>query len=182
MKGKKALEKLYFDNKDLKVDIALNDFKVCEIYNIIKQDLDRLEKVEKDLKQTKSNFKNSQTHSRNCYKKLLDRYMGLEKENQELKEKVKILEENEEAVLTTLESAVQENEKLKERYKHRAETSNDLCKEVRQYEKAFEILKEKKVDIPKLLANDFNNYNALSVFFGFKQLTQEEYELLREVL
>lgn len=84
--------------------------------------------------------------------------------------------------LEKLEELEKEYEKLKERYKHRAETSNDLCKEVRQYEKAFEIIKEKKVDIPKLLANDFNNYNALAVFFGFKQLTQEEYELLKEVL
>lgn len=63
----------------------------CAFYGVIKQDLGRLEKVEKDLKQTKSNFKNSQTHSRNCYKKLLDRYMGLEKENTKLKKSIEIL-------------------------------------------------------------------------------------------
>ena len=43
----------------------------------------------------------------------LDRLEKLEKENQELKEKVKMLEENEEAVLTTLEISVSENAKLK---------------------------------------------------------------------
>ena len=43
----------------------------------------------------------------------LDRLEKLEKENLELKEKFKMLEENEEAVLTTLESSVQENTKLK---------------------------------------------------------------------
>ena len=53
----------------------------CGFYGVIRQDLDRLEK--------------------------------LEKENLELKEKCKMLEENEEAVLTTLESSVQENTKLK---------------------------------------------------------------------
>lgn len=46
MTSKEALRKLYFDNEDLKVDITLNDIKVCEIYNTIKQDLDRLEKLE----------------------------------------------------------------------------------------------------------------------------------------
>ena len=45
MDGKDALNKLFFDNKDIKVDITLNDRKVCEIYNTIKQDLERLEKV-----------------------------------------------------------------------------------------------------------------------------------------
>ena len=61
MEGKEALEKLYFDNKDLKVDITLNDFKVCEIYNTIKQDLDRLEKLEKEnqvLREKVNHFKN----------------------------------------------------------------------------------------------------------------------------
>lgn len=46
MTSKEALNKLYFDNKDLHIEIALNDRKICEIYNIIKQDLDRLEILE----------------------------------------------------------------------------------------------------------------------------------------
>ena len=48
----------------------------------IKQDLERLEELEKELKQTKLNFRNSQTHSKNCYKKL-------KKENVELKKVIK---------------------------------------------------------------------------------------------
>ena len=32
------------------------------------------ERLEKELKQTKLNFKNSQTHSKNCYKKLKEKY------------------------------------------------------------------------------------------------------------
>lgn len=43
MTGKRALRKLYFDNKNLNVEISLNDMRVCEIYNIIKYDLERLE-------------------------------------------------------------------------------------------------------------------------------------------
>ena len=46
MTSKKALTKLFFDNKDIGVDIVLNDRKVCEIYNAIKFDLDRLEELE----------------------------------------------------------------------------------------------------------------------------------------
>ena len=50
----------------------------------------------------------------NIIKQDLERLEKLEKENQELKEKCKILEENQETVLTTLESSVQENVKLRQ--------------------------------------------------------------------
>lgn len=46
MTGKKALRRLYFDNEDLKVDISINDREVCEIYNIINEDLERLRQLE----------------------------------------------------------------------------------------------------------------------------------------
>ena len=49
--------------------------------------------------------------------------------------------------LERLEKLEKEHEKLKERYKHRAETSNDLCKTVKQYEKAFDIVTYKSVNI-----------------------------------
>ena len=52
---------------------------VCEKHNylkVISQDLDRLEK---ELKQTKLNFRNSQIHSKNCYKKLKKKYNNLKK-------------------------------------------------------------------------------------------------------
>lgn len=51
MNGIEALKKLFFDNEDLRVDITLNDRKVCEIYNAIRNDLERLEKIEKGLKE-----------------------------------------------------------------------------------------------------------------------------------
>lgn len=46
MNSLEALKKLFFDNKDLHVDIVLNDRNVCKIYNTIKRDLERLEKLE----------------------------------------------------------------------------------------------------------------------------------------
>jgi hypothetical protein len=49
MESKEALKKLFFDNNDLHVDIVLNDRNVCEIYNIIKDDLERLETIKKHL-------------------------------------------------------------------------------------------------------------------------------------
>lgn len=51
MNGLEALKKLFFDNEDLRVDITLNDRKVCAIYNAIRNDLERLEKIEKEAKE-----------------------------------------------------------------------------------------------------------------------------------
>ena len=82
----------------------------------------------------------------------LDRLETLEKENQELKEKCKMLEENEEAVLTTLEISVKENARLKE---------------------VIEILKK---------MCSLNNNKTLETEECFLRLTQEEYELLKEAL
>ena len=84
MNSKETLNKMY-NYIMIDYDMGLMDNEdteaLIEDYNIIKRDLDRLEK--------------------------------LEKENQELKEKYEILEENQETVLTTLESSVQENVKLR---------------------------------------------------------------------
>lgn len=108
--------KTEFSNKIEQMGIADNE----ESFKIIKQDLDRLE--------------------------------TLEKENQELKEKCKMLEENEEAVLTTLEISVKENARLK---------------------KVIEILKK---------MCSLNNNKTLETEECFLRLTQEEYDLLKEVL
>ena len=81
----------------------------------------------------------------------LDRLEKLEKENQELKEKCKMLEENEEAVLTTLEISVQENTRLK---------------------KVIEIFRK---------MSSLNNNKTLETEECYLRLTEEEYELLKEV-
>lgn len=101
------------------------------------------------------------------------------------KENEKVLKDYYKVVLrdlNRLEKLEKENKELRKSIKSWNENVGNLLKENTKLKKAIEIIKEKKVDIPKLLANDFNNYNALAVFFGFKQLTQEEYELLKEVL
>ena len=87
--------------------------------------------------------------------------------------------------LDRLEELEKEHNKLKERYKHRAETSNDLCKAVRQYEKAIEILVNKRVNILILKyciekGCGIDTYNFY--YTTEEQLTQEEYELLKGVL
>ena len=75
MNSKEALKKLYFDNKDLNVEITLNDRKVCEIYNIIKDDLEKMEKLEKEYNTIKY-----------CYEKLTKDYDSLKKDFNELLE------------------------------------------------------------------------------------------------
>ena len=86
--------------------------------------------------------------------------------------------------LDRLHKLEKEHEKLKERYKHRAETSNDLCKTVKQYEKAFDILENKIVNILILKyciakGGGVETYNLH--YKTEEKLTQEEYELLKEV-
>ena len=82
----------------------------------------------------------------------LDRLEKLEKENQELKEKCRMLEENEEAVLATLEISVQENTRIK---------------------KVIEIFRK---------MCSLNNNKTLKTEECFLRLTEEEYSLLKEVL
>ena len=83
MNSKEALKKLFFDNEDIKVDITLNDRKVCEIYNTIKQDLDRLEKLEKENKELRKSIKSWNENAGN-----------LLKENTKLKKAIDYLKDN----------------------------------------------------------------------------------------
>ena len=82
--------------------------------------------------------------------------------------------------LDRLEKLEKEHNKLKERYKHRAETSNDLCKAVKQYEKAFEILKENH-EIALHYGDEFPT-PMISINGVYSYINEEEYELLKEVL
>lgn len=77
MTAKEALEILF---TSYYYDGNYHDF--IEAREKLGQSLDRLEKLEKELKQTKSNFRNSQTHSKNCYKKLKEKYNKRVKENE----------------------------------------------------------------------------------------------------
>lgn len=79
-----------------------------------------------------------------------------------------------------LEKLEKEHNKLKERYKHRAETSNDLCKAVKQYEKAIEILKD-RFEIVEV-KEDYDGEYIIETSTYFLYITKEQYELLKEVL
>lgn len=86
--------------------------------------------------------------------------------------------------LKRLEKLEKEHNKLKERYKHRAETSNDLCKAVKEYEKAIEILKD-SLELTLYHNKTLKIYSVELMCFEEHlgmEITQEEYELLKEVL
>ena len=86
--------------------------------------------------------------------------------------------------LNRLEKLEKDHNKLKEKYKHRAETSNDLCKAVKQYEKAFEILSD-KLELTLYHNKILNTYSIELMCFEEhlgKYINQEEYEILKEVL
>lgn len=87
--------------------------------------------------------------------------------------------------LDRLEKLEKENQELKERYKHRAETSNDLCKAVKQYEKAFDIVTYKSVNILilKYCIAKGGGVETYNLHYKTEEpITQEEYELLKEVI
>ena len=67
--------------------------------------------------------------------------------------------------LDRLEKIEREHEKLKEKYKHRAETSNDLCEAVKLYEKVFEILNNKfKYELGVSVVNEKYHYSLEFLF------------------
>ena len=87
--------------------------------------------------------------------------------------------------LQRLEKLEKENEKLKERYKHRAAISNELNEALNQYEKAFEILRD-NVQITLYDKDSWvENYGInvkMILDYEIRFLTQEQYKLLKEVL
>ena len=84
-----------------------------------------------------------------------------------------------------LEKLENENEKLKERYKHRAAISNELNEALNQYEKALEILRD-NVQITLYDKDSWvENYGInvkMILDYEIRFLTQEQYKLLKEVL
>ena len=124
-----------------------------------KQLKERLEKLENENKELEEML--SVANYVGCGE--AEKVFDLTQENEKLKQKVEDLENNQETVLTTLEISVQQNLIL---------------------EKAIKILKEKAVNVAKLLVS-FKTDNKLDYYneglFSFR-LTQEEYDLLKEVL
>lgn len=86
--------------------------------------------------------------------------------------------------LERLEKLEKENQELKERYKRRAETSKELNEALTQHQKVIEILKDKLC-----VRNGTYSFSKDSYYLGvkgsfnnLKELTQEQYNLLKEVL
>lgn len=89
MTSKEALKKLFFDNKDLHVDIVLNDRNVCEIYNTIKQDLERLKVLEEENQDLKNRLDNEQL----AFDKLFESNQKLSELYAKLKQALDILKD-----------------------------------------------------------------------------------------
>lgn len=54
--------------------------------------------------------------------------------------------------------------------------------EIEKELKALEIIKNKRVDVSWLFSNEVNDYKDYNVWSGTENITQEEYDLLKEVL
>lgn len=100
--------------------------------------------LEKQHKQTRSNFKNSQTHSKNCYKKLKAKYKKLEVENKKLKQAIDILKEKLDIKLEVYHCG---GCTLNHKIISNCVTSNERCLrylEVEEYELLKEMLEEEQ--------------------------------------
>ena len=83
----------------------------------------------------------------------------------------------------------------KEAFKELKENAQEICEWelvrlniIEKELKALEIIKTKNVDIDYIKTcfydkkGGFKDYNALAGHYGYEELSQEEYELLKEVL
>lgn len=144
----------------------------------IKQDLDRLEKLEKELKQTKLNFRNSQTHSKNHYKKLKEKYEKLEKAYK-----------NNEVMVRDLNELITRNLELKTELNRCQAYAQRCTNNISRYiidngkmKKALDILKNKIINLETLnISADLDTYHEILKDNPFyDKLTQEEFKLLKE--
>ena len=144
----------------------------------IKQDLDRLEKIEKELKQTKRNFKNSQTHSKNCYKKLKEKYTRLERAYK-----------NNEVMVRDLNELINRNlelKKVRDNYSDQLNyvwnIVNSLKDENTKLKQAIKILMRFKFTLHHTNCNRTGYEMYTDSLLEYEPLTKEEYDLLKEVL
>ena len=149
-----------------------------EEHQQILQDLEHKEQLEKENQDLKV-FVDAYANARD---ELLIKNEQLEKEKQEL---MKLLEEHLEQEDIDNARLENENQELKEEYEilDRAYNSchldyEDVKGENEKLKNAIEILKNKDVDIDLLISsNCLEDYN-----YQYASLTQQEYELLKEVL
>ena len=207
-KSEEALEKMYYG--------VGSEQENNENYMLIYKDLDRLKQleksvehyeaiikrwqekyafVEKELLQTKKNFRNSQVHSKNCYKKLKEKYTRLERayknnevmtrdlnelinRNLELKDKIKELEVLNENLNKYIDN-FRQNANIQNLYDNQ---------EIYKLKQAIKILKDKlKLDVSLYINGGFSlevkvNRNCISPNNVYlKHLEKEQAKLLKEV-
>ena len=153
----------WLDDRHFNTEKAYEDIE--KIYDVFMFYINKCNKLEKELKQTKLNFKNSQTHSKNCYKKLKEKF-----------------ERGKEVYHRNYE-LIQENGKLKQAVKTWNENGGKLIRENTKLKKAIKILK-KVVTITKRRNEVNGNYDISCIYslVSYKDIIEEEYELLKEVL
>lgn len=139
------------------------DEEELEGLNAIKQDLERLEVLELNLDSEKYRLVNENQCLKNRVEDLEISYKELKKENLELKEEYEMLDRAYNSCHLDYEDLKGENEKLK---------------------KAIEILKDKLCVRKGTLSFTRDNYylGVNGSFKDIKELTQQEYDLLKEVL
>lgn len=146
------------------------------------EQLKYIEHLEKELKQTKLNFRNSQTHSKNCYKKLKEKYTRLERAYK-----------NNEVMTRDLNELINRNLELKDELKRSQETINawmenhkKLIIDNGKMKKALDIFERQYIHIYYLRRTEnVEEYNKMIDKFDeydlFDYLIEEDYELLKQV-
>lgn len=152
-------------------------FRHNEAYDIIKQDLDRLEAIDNanPIEALEELFKTTYFGSKEEYDKINNCYNSI---------KLALLKAQEQE---------KENKVLKACIKDWEDDYEHLKFALEKREKALEIIKKKKVDIfslkkcieldlPLTDEQRLHKYNHDYMMIGMEQLTKEEFNLLREVL
>lgn len=157
-----------------------------------KEQSEKIQRIQKEmLERTNMTENEAYDFAFRCWQCGLDFTEELEKENANLKETIKILTcTNDSGIIQNLKA---ENQELKEQHEKDFEI---ICKQayllnnkhidrpfIEIYQKAIEILKDKKFNIKVFLeSNSLVFYNFLAIENGLKTLTREEYKILNEVL
>lgn len=180
----------WLDDRHFNTEKAYEDIE--KIYNVFMFYINKCNKLEKELKQTKLNFRNSQTHSKNCYKKLKEKYTRLErayKNNEVMVRDLNELINRNLELRKQIENLEEENQGVKDdntRLWHSLECANNENAKLKQ---AIKILKDKfKLDVSLNIDGEFSvevkidKIQNIPNIVYLKYLEIEQYELLKEVL